>query len=129
MLSECVEVYTEVPQQACFNEVYSQAECEYDNSTGYASSTPIAQQQQFITELPHQIDNQALQTYDDLVESPLVDELCQLEWYEEPVFAQEIQEEMAQIAKTAENSDQIDDMSIYENTDDLFSLFNWVFCI
>lgn len=136
MLSECVEVYTEVPQQDCFNEAYIQEEVgqewtenDYNNSTVYTPNAPIQQQQQFITQLPPQIDEHNVQIYDDLIESSLVSEISQgpgpdlAQWYEDPLFEQDMQEEISTIYNTAEYNGEAYEMNNYEDLD-LLELFN-----
>lgn len=133
MLSECVEVYAtnEAPiqQQNSFNDSYIQTEVgqewignEYDDSAVYASNAPIQQQPFISTQLPQ---NEEIQAYDDLVKGQFVDEICgQLdEWYDDPCFAQEMQEEMAAIANTKEYSAPTNEMTDFDDTD-LFEFFN-----
>jgi len=131
MLSQCVEVYStnEVQQpQACFNENYVQTEVEpewnnYDDSVIYAPNVPA---QQFNTQVPQQTNVHEVQKYDDLVKSPLVDEIYSDldQWcIEDPCFAQEMQEEMATIANTEEYAGQADEMNILDD-EDLFQFFN-----
>lgn len=130
MLNEYVEeVYTtnEVSnQQIQENYNYQQAEewnaAELDQNV-YVPNAPVQQQQQF-TQLqqPQQqfIDNSAIKTYDDLVKSPFVDELC-LEidqWNNDPCFIQEMEAEKAQIANAQEyNSSSANEMIPFDDID------------
>jgi len=122
MLSECVEVYAtnEASQQQQFTENYTQewAGDDYDSSL-YVPVAPIQQQQQFIatTQLPQQIDDQAVKTYDELVKSPFIDELyLEMDQWNDPLFAQEMQEEIATI-NAQDCSGQANEMNNFDDID------------
>jgi len=152
VLSECVEVYEEVPQQNCFNEAYipyvqteigqEWVETDYNNSPVYTPNAPIQQQQHFITQVPPQIHDDTDKSYRDLMEtsfinkigkeqdlseSSFVDQAYQEpnlnEWYEDPIFAQDMQEEIAAIDNTDEYNGELYEMNTYDYFD-LIEAFN-----
>lgn len=104
LLSECVEVYaeSEQPQEQYYSQLDEWHAGEAYPHT-YAPSNAAQQQERNLTQ-QHIIDNQALQTYDDLVKSPFVDELClELDqWSNDPCFAQEMEAEKTAIVNAAE---------------------------
>lgn len=129
MLNEYVEeVYTTNEasnQQIQENYDYQQTEewnaAELDQNV-YVPNAPVQQQQFTQLQQPQQqfIDNRAIQTYDDLVKSPFVDELC-LEidqWNNDPCFVQEMEAEKAAIANAQEyNPSAANEMNTFDDID------------
>jgi hypothetical protein len=94
----------------------------------YVANEPVLQYapvQQQISQQQY-IDNRAIQTYDDLVKSPFVDELClELDqWSNDPCFAQEMEAEKAAIVNTEEYNQATNEMTNFDDMD-LFEFCNF----
>jgi hypothetical protein len=128
MLSECVEVYStnEIVPQTQYNKAEEWAGNEF-HQTAYAPNASVQPYEDFSTQIPTQfIDDQAVQTYDELVKSPFIDEICNEldQWNQDPCFAQEMEAEKATIANSQIYNQVENDMNDFDNID-LFEFCNF----